>query len=212
MDRPLPPLPRGNGSLQHIVLQSIPHLSVSAADRGIFATPFEMSDAIEGGTMTSNTKRRARTSSSLGVRRKVRAVSRKTKAKLDRVAQAAPTMQQVQATATVMAENLQAILQNLLVEMQRIKAEIAEHARLAQERADSGNDVGDDATQIAEVSKNLALKRHLERLLTQIEAAVRRIEEGVYGVCERCGQAIHPERLQVLPYVTTCVSCARAAA
>ena len=111
-----------------------------------------------------------------------------------------------------MAENLQAVLQSLLAEMQRIKTEIAEHARLAQERSTSGNDIGDDASQIAEVSKNLALKRHLERLLAQIEAAIRRIEQGVYGMCERCGQAILPERLQALPYATTCLGCARAAA
>jgi DnaK suppressor protein len=111
-----------------------------------------------------------------------------------------------------MAENLQQVLQSLLVEMQRIKIEIAEHARLAQERSDSGNDIGDDATQISEVSKNLALKRHLEHLLAQIEAAIRRIEQGVYGMCERCGQVINPERLQALPYATTCLGCARAAA
>lgn len=151
-------------------------------------------------------------SSSLGVRRHVRAVSRKTKKRLEQVAQAAPTLQQqVQATANTVAENLQAVLQALRAEMERIQAEIAEHARLAQDRSTAGNDVGDDASQISEVSKNLALKRHLERLLTQIQSAIRRIEQGVYGLCERCGQAINPERLQALPYATTCLNCARTA-
>jgi DnaK suppressor protein len=153
-----------------------------------------------------------RKDSALGVRRKVRAVSSKTKAKLDKVAQAAPKLDQVQATATAMAENVQQILQTLLAEMQRIKHEIAMHTQLAQERETAGNDIGDDGMQIEQVSKNLALKKHLERLLAQIEAAVRRIEQGVYGMCERCGQAILPERLEALPYATTCVSCARAAA
>lgn len=153
--------------------------------------------------------RQRRSDSPLGVRKKVRAVSRKTKAKLEL---AAPKLQEVQATATAMAENVQQILQTLLAEMQRLKNEIAMHARLAQERESSGNDVGDDGMEIEQVSKNLALKKHLERLLAQIEAAVRRIEKGVYGLCERCGQAINPERLQVLPYATTCLDCARAAA
>jgi DnaK suppressor protein len=157
---------------------------------------------------SSKEPRTKRAGSRLGVRKKVRAVSRKTKATLE---QAAPKLQEVQVTATTMAENLQAVLQSLLAEMQRIKAEIAEHAALAQERSTSGNDIGDEATQISEVSKNLALKRHLERLLAQIEAAIRRIEQGVYGMCERCGQAILPERLQALPYATTCLGCARAA-
>lgn len=155
--------------------------------------------------------RQGSSGSRLGVRRKVRAVSHKTKARIEQVTQTAP-VQQVQQTATTMAENLQAVLQSLLVEMQRVKREIAEHARLAQERSTSGNDVGDDGSEIAEVSKNLALKRHLEHLLAQIEAAVRRIEQGVYGMCERCGVAINPERLKALPYATTCLGCARAAA
>lgn len=161
----------------------------------------------------SSTKATRQPRKRLGVRRKVRAVSHKTKAKLEShlatVAQAAPTLQDVQQSATQMAENLQAVLQSLVAEMQRIKVEIAEHARLAQERSTAGNDIGDDASQISEVSKNLALKRHLEMLLAQIEAAIRRIEQGVYGMCERCGQAINPERLQVLPYATTCLGCAR---
>ncbi len=152
--------------------------------------------------------RQRRRDSRLGVRKKVRAVSRKTKAKLE---QAAPKLQEVHATATALAENLQQILQTLLAEMQRIRHEIATHTRLAQDRSTSGNDVGDDGMEIEQISKNLALKKHLERLLTQIEAAVRRIEQGVYGLCERCGTAILPERLQVLPYATMCVSCARVA-
>lgn len=153
--------------------------------------------------------RQGRSGSRLGVRRKVRAVSHKTKKTIEQVAQVTPTMQQMQVTAAMMAENLQAVLQNLLAEMQRLKTEIAEHARRAQERSTSGNDIGDDGSEIEQVSKNLALKQHLERLLAQIEAAVRRIEQGVYGLCERCGQAINPERLEALPYATTCLGCAR---
>lgn len=156
--------------------------------------------------------RQGRSGSRLGVRKKVRAVSHRTKRTIVQVAQAAPNIQQVQATATTMAENLQTVLQDLLAEMQRVKAEIAEHARLAQERSTSGNDIGDDGTEIEQVSKNLALKQHLERLLAQIEAAIHRIEQGVYGMCERCGQAINPERLEALPYATRCLGCARAAA
>ncbi|MDL1895895.1 hypothetical protein FBQ82_06450 [Anaerolineae bacterium CFX7] len=169
-----------------------------------------MSEAIEGGTMPSPIEnRQGRNGSRLGVRRKVRAVSRKTKQTIEQVAQAAPS---VQATAASVAENMQAVLQNLLAEMQRVKGEIAKYARRAQERSLSGNDVGDDGSEIEQVSKNLALKKHLEGLLAQIEAAVHRIEQGVYGLCERCGQTIHPERLQALPYATTCLGCARLAA
>lgn len=40
-----------------------------------------------------------------------------------------------------------------------------------------------------------------------LEQAVARIESGTYGRCERCGQAIAPERLEAIPDATTCVSC-----
>lgn len=157
---------------------------------------------------TNGTPRR-RSARHVAVQRRVRAVSRKTKATLEQVAQAAPKLPAREVGA--MADNLNAVLQVLRAEYERIKQEIAMHAQAAQDRSTAGNDIGDDASQIAEVSKSLALKRHLERLLVQIEAAMRRIEQGVYGVCERCGQLINPERLEVLPYATMCLGCAKSA-
>lgn len=44
--------------------------------------------------------------------------------------------------------------------------------------------------------------------LTQIEAALRRLADGRYGVCERCGLAIGAERLAARPAASTCVRCA----
>jgi RNA polymerase-binding transcription factor DksA len=41
----------------------------------------------------------------------------------------------------------------------------------------------------------------------EIDAALRRIELGTYGRCERCGEAIAAERLEVLPYASQCVAC-----
>lgn len=43
----------------------------------------------------------------------------------------------------------------------------------------------------------------------QINDAIERIEIGHYGLCSKCGAAISPERLAVLPYVDTCISCAQ---
>ncbi len=44
--------------------------------------------------------------------------------------------------------------------------------------------------------------------LDQIEAAIRRIEEGSYGRCEECGRKIPKTRLEALPYAAQCVRCA----
>ena len=44
--------------------------------------------------------------------------------------------------------------------------------------------------------------------LAQIEAATRRLAEGRYGVCERCGQPIAAARLAARPTARTCITCA----
>lgn len=45
--------------------------------------------------------------------------------------------------------------------------------------------------------------------LAEIDAALSRIADGRYGVCERCGRAIPRARLEARPTALTCVSCAR---
>lgn len=41
----------------------------------------------------------------------------------------------------------------------------------------------------------------------QITAALNRLSAGTYGVCARCGGQIDPDRLEVIPYATTCMEC-----
>src|SRR5262245_4435466 len=52
-----------------------------------------------------------------------------------------------------------------------------------------------------------------QRLTTrigQLDEALRRMEAGTYGRCERCDQPIGPRRLAVMPEATTCVRCQEA--
>lgn len=44
--------------------------------------------------------------------------------------------------------------------------------------------------------------------IRMIEAALRRIEAGEYGICARCGDEIGEARLDVLPYTPFCSRCA----
>jgi RNA polymerase-binding protein DksA len=60
---------------------------------------------------------------------------------------------------------------------------------------------------LVEREKNVALVSQLERKLEGVEAAIRSIEKGKYGICERCGKEIGPERLEVRPDATLCVQC-----
>ena len=59
-------------------------------------------------------------------------------------------------------------------------------------------------------------KEVLERLndaerreIRAIQAAIRRIDEGTYAICDGCGDRIAPKRLEALPYTSVCVSCAQ---
>ena len=44
----------------------------------------------------------------------------------------------------------------------------------------------------------------------QIEAALKRVDAGTYGVCLRCGQSVGDERLEAVPHAATCINCASA--
>jgi DnaK suppressor protein len=60
---------------------------------------------------------------------------------------------------------------------------------------------------IYEREKNLALLQRLEQKLESINRALRLQQKGKYGICERCGQVIDPERLAALPDTTLCLKC-----
>ena len=46
-----------------------------------------------------------------------------------------------------------------------------------------------------------------EGLLESVEDALKRIEDGPYGICEECGTPIPPQRLIAIPYAPCCVPC-----
>ena len=62
-----------------------------------------------------------------------------------------------------------------------------------------------------EYAKELSIERNAADLLSKVEHALTRVQSGEYGICESCGDAIPLARLEVLPYATTCVNCARRA-
>lgn len=45
--------------------------------------------------------------------------------------------------------------------------------------------------------------------LNLLQAALERMDTGTYGVCSQCGKAIPVQRLEVLPYALTCITCAQ---
>ena len=58
-----------------------------------------------------------------------------------------------------------------------------------------------------ETAQSLSL--HARNLLAQIDEALRRMDDGVFGDCIGCGMRIELERLEALPYTTQCMDCRR---
>jgi len=64
------------------------------------------------------------------------------------------------------------------------------------------------ATIAFERSQLEALLDQSKRHLSELDRALRQLEEGGYGTCESCGAPIGDERLAARPTARTCISCA----
>ena len=71
------------------------------------------------------------------------------------------------------------------------------------------NHLGDTATVTYDREMDYTLEDNSEAVLAAIEKALRKIDEGTYGICERCAKPIAPERLEALPYAELCIDCKR---
>ena len=66
-----------------------------------------------------------------------------------------------------------------------------------------------DTSQVtAERGEAEALAGQLREALSEVEAAIDRLEKGTYGRCERCGQPISPSRVEAKPAARRCIACA----
>lgn len=70
-------------------------------------------------------------------------------------------------------------------------------------------DMEEDSVADLLVDLNLADIDHHVQELRAIEAAVRRIDVGSYGICKRCGEPISAERLEAYPMAERCIDCQR---
>jgi RNA polymerase-binding protein DksA len=77
------------------------------------------------------------------------------------------------------------------------------------EEIPSDNHPADVATSTVDREIDYTLEENEERLLTAIDTALKRIEDGTFGTCRTCSQPIAIERLEALPYTTQCIDCKR---
>ena len=71
------------------------------------------------------------------------------------------------------------------------------------------NHLADTATETYDRELDYTLEENSEHVLAEIDAALRRIEEGTYGICTNCGKPIPEERLEARPWATLCIDCQR---
>jgi DnaK suppressor protein len=116
-------------------------------------------------------------------------------------------------TPALTDDQLHAIREELLSE----RADLAEQVQDLDAEADVNNwreggfddDPADAGSASFERETAQSLSNHSRNLLTQIDDALRRMDAGTYGRCERCGEAIEPARLEALPYARLCLDCKR---
>ena len=91
-----------------------------------------------------------------------------------------------------------------------------EDQAFAATQSDISGDVGvddesaDAGTATFEREKELSIEQNVRDLIQKIDRALKRIDDGTYGICERCGKPIEKARIKALPYVDLCIKDAQA--
>jgi RNA polymerase-binding protein DksA len=83
------------------------------------------------------------------------------------------------------------------------QSELAGDVGLDDESADAG-------TATFEREKDLSIENNVRDLLAKIDRALKRIDDGSFGTCDRCGKPIEKARIKALPYVDLCIKDAQA--
>ena len=86
-------------------------------------------------------------------------------------------------------------------DLQELKERLAQRPELELGEGSAGVDLWEMA---------LARKKRLGRRIKELEMALDRTADGVYGRCQRCSKVISPERLDALPATSLCAECALA--
>ena len=125
-----------------------------------------------------------------------------------------PTMAETKLTKKEL-DDLRTRLREEEVELQTQLTTIEEDT-FATTQSEMVGDVGlddesaDAGTATFEREKDLSIENNVRDLLQKIAGALKRIEAGTYGVCDRCGKPIEKARIKALPYVDLCIKDAKA--
>jgi DnaK suppressor protein len=92
-----------------------------------------------------------------------------------------------------------------------LEARIEELERATRERdgiaVEPSPDQVDEVQRASERALAISNVDRGSKQLRSARAALRRIHEGTFGVCEQCEEAIHPKRLVAIPWASFCIQC-----
>jgi DnaK suppressor protein len=97
------------------------------------------------------------------------------------------------------------------LELERQMAEIEEgsfgtpQSELSGDVASFDEEYADAGTATFERERDLSLSNNIRDMIEKIDKALERIEDGTYGLCERCGRPIEKARIKALPYASLCI-------
>lgn len=115
--------------------------------------------------------------------------------------------------ATIPKKELQELRERLVAERGDLKAqyEELEESSFASNQSDLTGEMGfdeeyaDAGTNTFEREKDLSLVNNLRDLIDRIDKALQKMDDGSYGLCDRCGKPIEKLRLKALPYANLCI-------
>jgi DnaK suppressor protein len=73
-----------------------------------------------------------------------------------------------------------------------------------------GKRIGDGTTEAITRLTDIGVGRSLEESLLRTERAIAKLDDGTFGMCDACGEAIAPARLRAMPDSVLCIGCAAA--
>lgn len=69
--------------------------------------------------------------------------------------------------------------------------------------------LAENASETLDREIDSTLEENAEHVLSEIDSALARIDEGTFGKCVTCGKQIPVERLEAIPYTSQCIDCKR---
>jgi DnaK suppressor protein len=98
----------------------------------------------------------------------------------------------------------------LLDKQRQLTEEVGRTALYGKDQEDDSiKDLGDQANTAYTREFFFELGNGDRRLLRDVVSALQRIDDGNFGSCERCGEAIAEKRLEALPFARYCIDCQR---